>query len=119
MAQNLMSYNNMMQSPCDAQLCNTDSVPVGMQQNAQLVKDMHVEGLSFYWRVPPAESGPAAGDAVGVWLDSVEDLDGLAQSTADAVLPGLDCDLRLMMLSGTHDNTCNLRLTPFTACKRA
>jgi hypothetical protein len=76
-------------------------------QNAQLVKDMHVEGLSFYWRVSDAggERGPDA-SAIDMWLDSVGTPHHHHQ---DAVLPGLDCDLRLMMLTGAEKlNTCNV-----------
>ncbi len=78
-------------------------------QGAQLVKDMHVEGLSMYWRTHDSSATSKAGiDTVGAWLDTTAAAASVHQQELPlegAILPCLDCSLRLTMTPGT-----NLRL---------
>lgn len=73
-------------------------------QGAQLVKDMHVEGLSLYWRTTDSSASSRAGiDTVGAWLDTTDAAASLNQQEVPlegAILPCLDCSLRLTMTPG-------------------
>lgn len=86
---------------------------LGAVQGAQLVKELHVEGLSLYWT--PAEAAAARRaaadigvDPVGAWLDTGDITADGRERTADAarcsippedaVLPWLDCELRLSVV---------------------
>lgn len=73
------------------------------------MKDMHVEGLSLYWKTADSSvSDPTAVGTVGAWLDTVDCTAGLNRQhdpLEGAILPCLDCTVRLTMSSGTPQNS--------------
>lgn len=63
-----------------------------------------MEGLSLYWRTTDSSASSRAGiDTVGAWLDTTDVAASSYQEEAPfegAILPCLDCSLRLAMTQG-------------------
>ncbi len=68
-----------------------------------------MEGLSLYWKTADSfAKDEKAVDTVGAWLDTMDATSGMQHQhdpLEGAILPCLDCNMRLTMSSGTPEFT--------------